>query len=104
MHLGETARQVRKTLGLTQREAAEMLGISDVHLCHVEKGRATPSLALIQRYQQVFGVDLYVYDWCQRKELDGLPRRIQESAKELAALMKLEIKRSLGRSDSHCFS
>ncbi len=60
IRLGQTARDVRKSLGLSQREAAEKLGITAVHLCNVEHDGSNPSKGLINRYSELFGVDLIV--------------------------------------------
>ncbi len=65
LDMSKTAVYIRKTLGLTQRAAAKALGITAVHLCNVENGRGQPSLDLIDKYQQVWGVDLYVLAWCR---------------------------------------
>ena len=58
--LGNTARHLRKSLGIKQREAAEALGVSVVHLCNVENNKSAPSAALLARYRELWDVDLYV--------------------------------------------
>lgn len=45
---GGMVARYRKERGLSQRAMAVMLGITDVHLCNVEKGRASP-LEVIKR-------------------------------------------------------
>src|SRR5690606_15146719 len=82
--LGDTARELRESLGLTQRAAAMQLGISFVHLCNVEKNRAMPSPALMDRYRELWGVDLYVLAWCSRGDSARLPKPLQKAAAELA--------------------
>lgn len=62
--LGRTARSVRECLGLTQKAAAEALGVSSVHLSNVERGVTPPSASLISRFTEVYGVDVYVLDYC----------------------------------------
>jgi transcriptional regulator with XRE-family HTH domain len=57
--IGQTARFVRESRGLTQRAAAEALGVSAVHLSNLERGRTQPSAALIVRLKEVFGLDVY---------------------------------------------
>lgn len=83
IQLGDVAREVRESLGIKQREAAKALGISDVHLCNIEKNRAQPSPALLDKYREEWGVDLYVYAWCQRGDVGKLPPRMQSAAKML---------------------
>ncbi len=84
IYLGQTARKLRDSLGLTQRAAAEALGISFVHLCNIEKNRAAPSQALIDKYRVLWGVDLYVYAWCSAGDTEKLPKAVRKSATELA--------------------
>src|SRR5207249_1442620 len=62
--LARTARYVREQRQMTQRATAEALGVSFVHVSNVERGRAVPSSALVERYREVFGVDLHVLAWC----------------------------------------
>ena len=83
IRLGQTARELRLSLGLTQRAAAEALGISFVHLCNVEKNRAAPSQALIDRYRELWGVDLHVLAWCSRGNENLLPKSLRSAAAEL---------------------
>ena len=41
--------ECRQPIGLSQAELARRVGISNVHLCQVEKGREIPSVELICR-------------------------------------------------------
>ena len=41
--IGTTVRYVREKLGMTQKAAAEALGVSAVHLSNVERGVTPPS-------------------------------------------------------------
>lgn len=84
IYLGETARELRTSLGLTQRAAAKSLGISFVHLCNIEKNRAAPSQALIDRYRELWNVDLYVLAWCNHGNVAMLPKGLRKVATELA--------------------
>ncbi len=83
MQLNKTALHLRLTLGLTQREAAKRLGITAVHLCNIEKGRALPSLDLIDKYREVWGVDLYVLAWCRSGEVVKLPEDLRRPARAM---------------------
>lgn len=61
IRIGKAALELRTKLGLSLREAAIELGISYVHLCRIENGKASPSTDLIERFHEKWGVDLYMY-------------------------------------------
>lgn len=82
--LGNTARDLRESLGLSQRRVADALGVTAVHLCNIEKNRAAPSQALIDKYRQLWGVDLYVLAWCRHGDVDDLPQGLRNAAAALA--------------------
>lgn len=82
--LGDTAKQFRESLGITQRAAATALDISFVHLCNIERNHAVPSQSLIDKFREVWGVDLYVMAWCQHGDVTKLPKPVQKAAKALA--------------------
>ncbi len=84
MNLGPTARALREEFGITQRAAADRLGVTYAHLCNVEGGKARPSPELQARYGEVFGVDLYVYAWCTSGELDRMPPAMRGPTERLA--------------------
>lgn len=54
--LGEALRLIRVYHDLKQKQVAERLDISTSYLSEIEKGHKVPSLDLIQRYSQVFGL------------------------------------------------
>ena len=82
--IGTTAKNLRKTLGWTQSETAKALEISNVHLCNIEKNRSQPSQDLLDRYRQLWGIDLYIFHWCESGQIDKLPVSVQEAAAELS--------------------
>ena len=84
MELGAAARNLRESFGITQRAAADRLGVSYVHLCNVEKGNSRPSPELVERYREVFGVDLYVYSWCTTGDAKKLPAGMRELTERMA--------------------
>lgn len=47
--LGRKVQRLRKAEGYTQEELAEHLGISRTHMGHIEQGRKSPSLELIDK-------------------------------------------------------
>jgi transcriptional regulator with XRE-family HTH domain len=95
--LGKTAREFRELLGLTQRAAADMLDISCVHLCNIENNRAAPSQALIEKYRELWGIDLYVLAWCTAGEVEKLPKPLRRPAAELAKGWKQHVEQVVER-------
>jgi transcriptional regulator with XRE-family HTH domain len=91
IRLGKTARFLRESLGLTQREATDKLDISIVHLSNIENDKSTPSPELLDRYSKQLGADLYVLAWCLHGDLDKLPPAIRKSANELAKAWKARL-------------
>jgi len=85
IQLGEIARRVRKSKGMSQVAAAELLGVSSVHLCNVEGGKAQPSSDLLTRYRELWGVDLYVLAWCVSGDIEALPPGVREAGRRLTA-------------------
>src|SRR5216684_4258361 len=83
IYLGKTAKYLRESLELTQRQAAEALGISYVHLSHIENNRAFPSPALLSRYRELWGVDLYVLAWCLHGDSSRLPEPLRKATERL---------------------
>lgn len=91
IRLGQAARFIRNRHSLTQRKAAEALGISVVHLCNIENDNATASRDLIDRYRELWGIDLYVLSWCLQGQTERLPPTVRKAAQALAAAWKAEI-------------
>lgn len=54
--LGEALRLIRVYHDLKQKQVAERLSISTSYLSEIEKGHKTPTLELIQRYSDAFGL------------------------------------------------
>lgn len=54
--LGEALRLIRVYHDLKQKQVAERLGVSTSYLSEIEKGRKAPTLDLIQRYSDAFGL------------------------------------------------
>lgn len=94
--LGNTARYVREKHQLTQRVAATRLGISNVHLCNIEKNNAYPSPQILEKYRDEFGVDLYVLAWCLFGDVKKLPASVRPYARELAKEWKKQLEISGG--------
>jgi len=56
---------------LTQTHAAERLGVSNVHLCNVERGRNFPTFSLLAKAARLYGLD--PYDIAKRQAKGVLP-------------------------------
>jgi transcriptional regulator with XRE-family HTH domain len=96
--LGNAARELRESLGLSQRDAAERLGVTPVHLCNVEKNKTAPSQALVDRYRELWGVDLYVFAWCRHGDISKLPKGMQAAARALSKGWEQQISNCLSSS------
>ncbi len=54
--LGDRIRMLRRRLGLTEQNLADLLGVTLQHISGVEKGVSRPSLDLLVRMAQELGV------------------------------------------------
>jgi transcriptional regulator with XRE-family HTH domain len=82
--IGDVARELREQLEMSQKEAADALGVTQVHLCNIEKNRSKPSPSLLDRYRELWGIDLYVFAWCQHGNVQRLPKPMRAAALSLA--------------------
>jgi len=55
--IGERIKLLRKTLGLTQREFAEKIGIGEKTLRNYESGKFAPKEAVLRNIEQTFSVN-----------------------------------------------
>lgn len=95
--IGKTARHVRESLGLTQRAAADALGVSYVHLCNIENNKSLPSPALLDRFRELWNVDLYVMAWCLHGDTNKLPAGMRQAASNLAKGWNEQLERTLAK-------
>ena len=58
--LGDRVKEARSKKNMTQRELAELLGISDGHIAHIERGARDPSIRMLGRIAKVLNVTT---DW-----------------------------------------
>src|SRR3954453_18141810 len=96
LYIGRTSKFLRETLALRQREMAEHLGISVVHYCNIENGKAHPSPELLSRYKDIWEVDLHVLGWSLFGDVSKLPAPVQEAAATISKSWKRELKKKLG--------
>jgi len=95
--LGNTARELRESRGLNQKETAELLGISAVHLCNFENDKSAPSIDLIGKYRSQFGVDLYVLAWCLHGDVDSMPKGVRAATRKLADAWRTQLRLDRGQ-------
>jgi transcriptional regulator with XRE-family HTH domain len=86
--LGDTIRSFRLKLKLTQRELSQRVGVSVVHICNIENGKSSPSSELLERLDELWGVNLYVLAWCQHGDVKKLPSGMRRAAAELTKAWK----------------
>lgn len=53
---GMTLKAARVNAGLTQKKAAEMLGISEYTLINYEKGKSSPDVRVLKKIENLYGV------------------------------------------------
>ena len=56
--IGQTIKQRRKELGITQPDLAELAGISKNTLYTLERGQSNPSLDIVNKLADVLGLEL----------------------------------------------
>lgn len=91
--LGSTLKHIREAKALTQRAAAEALGISDVHLCNLEHDKACPSGNLLRKIHETWNVDLHVLAWCLHGDARRLPKSVRRPMEQLAKAWRSELER-----------
>jgi len=85
INVGRTIRQLRESLSFTQQEMADALGITNVHLSHIENDKSFPSQDLIHRFGVRFEVDLYILAWCRDEGNEAnIPLSLRKPAAQLA--------------------
>ena len=56
--IGQTIKQRRKELGITQPDLSELAGVSKNTLYQLERGQGNPSLDIITKLAEVLGMEL----------------------------------------------
>jgi len=99
IRVGKAARYLREKLGLSQREAAHKLRISYVHLSNLENDKAAPTRNVLEKFRDVWGIDLYVLSWCMNGDLDTLPLPFREPVRRLTEAWQKQIDELVPRSE-----
>jgi len=76
---------------MTQAAVADALGITTVHLSNVENNKAVPSPKLLDRYRELWGVDLYILAWCLFGDLNKLPPAVRRPMAALGEAWRKEL-------------
>ncbi len=76
---------------MTQKVAAEALCVSAVHLSNVERDRTPPSALLISRFTEVYGIDVYVLNYCRAEDDVDIPRGIRQARRKLAEALQRQL-------------
>lgn len=58
MDLGKRFKYYRSRMHLTQKEAAEQIGINDYQLGNYETNRSEPSISILKKMSKVYGVSI----------------------------------------------
>jgi putative transcriptional regulator len=56
--VGNKIQLLRKKKGYSQRELAELLNVTRVYVGYIEQGRESPSLKLLVKVTEVFGISI----------------------------------------------
>ena len=83
----------RKALGLTQRELAERLGMSDKSVSKWERGVCLPDVSLYEEYCAVLGISLHEFLAGEDLTKENLVKQAEENLIQVAADSKTRQKR-----------
>jgi len=56
--LGDTLKRTRNIYGITASQMSKQLGISASYLSEIENGKKHPSVELLQKYADIYGIKL----------------------------------------------
>lgn len=91
--LGVALKHVRDSFDLSQRAAAQELGVTSAYLCRLENGQVAPTATMIDRIYDVWGIDLYVMAACMFSDENRFPSESQMSIRRLKDSWAKEIDR-----------
>lgn len=97
LYVGRTSLFLRQKLGLKQKEMASELNISVVHYCNIENNKAQPSAELLERYRELWGIDLHVLGWSLYGDVSKLPAALQKSAAAIAKTWEQELRKKMAK-------
>lgn len=66
--IGNTIAELRKSIGMTQKEFSKIIGVSESSLAHYEQGITAPSIDILLKYADYFDVNIdYIFGRCRCK-------------------------------------
>lgn len=91
MQFGQFVAQLRKEKGLTQKELAQQMYVSDKAVSKWERGLSVPDVSLLVPLAQALGVTTTELLECRRVDLRGMsPQQIETLVKKAVALAESE--------------
>jgi transcriptional regulator with XRE-family HTH domain len=89
LKMGDKIKTARKQIGLSQKQLAEVLEVSDKAVSSYEVGRATPPLETLREISRITYKPVSYFINPEHSEEDDLESKIQIIEKELLAIKKL---------------
>jgi repressor LexA len=87
-NVGETIKKARKEIGLSQKEFAQVLHVSDKTVSSYEVGRALPSFEMMKKISKSLHKPITYFDDDAPEDLD-LQLRLNTIERELLEIKKL---------------
>lgn len=86
-NIGKRIKKMRKTLGFTQVQLAEIINIDNFYLSRIENGLENPSMKMLSRISAGLGEDIHVFfaskeEKHNRKELKEKINKLLEKFKD----------------------
>jgi transcriptional regulator with XRE-family HTH domain len=97
MNISEAAKYLRRRLGLSQRVAASLMEVDYSHLCKMERGYHLPSVRMVEKYYEAFGIDLYMLAAVRSENESRIPPQMREVCAELREMWESEIESAIAR-------
>ncbi len=95
--IGESIRELRGLFGLSQRQAADEVKISHVHLRNLEIGEAAPTTSVLNKFFEAWRIDLYMYAATRDQEHERIPQSLKPAVRRLESIWKKEIDAAIKR-------
>lgn len=80
MNLGKRFKFFRKQVGLSQKEAAELIGVKPYQLANYENNRSEPNISALKKMSKLYNVSI-----------DGLVANLNKYSIDLPALDSVDI-------------
>jgi transcriptional regulator with XRE-family HTH domain len=80
MNIGKSIRMCRTSLGLSQEELAQQIGMSVSYISLIEKGKRDPAFSTIEQIADALGVpvSLLAFLAADPRELKGVPEDLRD--------------------------